>query len=156
MLLKQRKGRARETTDAKFTKLIWGDGEYELDIPLDRSNVATICLDAGYALFKLFLATSKIDLHDEDPVCFKSQDDIVADDNVVEPASNSDDWQLPERPLSVDLNGPQNPDLLQDPQVERHRRVERELLDLHVLANHFPFPRLQAMDKSGQISRRFA
>ena len=42
MLIKQRKGRARETTDAKITKLVWGNGLYELDIPLDRSNVATI------------------------------------------------------------------------------------------------------------------
>ena len=151
MLLKQRKGRARETTDARFTKLIWGDGEYELDIPLDRSNVATIPLAARYALFKLLLATSKIDHHDDDPVCFKSQDNIVTDDKAVEPASDSNDWQLPERPLLVNLNGPQQPDLLQDPQVERHRRVKRELLDLHVLANHLPFPWLQAMAKSGQI-----
>ena len=83
-------------------------------------------------------------------------DDIIIDDKAIEPFTNTDDWKLPGLPHAVNLNGTVQPEILEDPQVVRQRCVERELLNLHVLENHPPFPRLQAMAKSGLTLKRFA
>ena len=84
MMLKQCRGRTQETTDHRQTTLTWADGKYCLDIPLDQSNVATICLAAGYKASKSFLATVEINLHDNELVCYLASDDIVTDDRYIE------------------------------------------------------------------------
>ena len=119
-------------------------------------RVATICLAAGYEAFKSFLDTSESDLHNNVPVCYLDPDDIITDDSTVNPVTNTDDWTLPEHPLVVNLNIPVQPELFKDPQVVQQRRVEREMLGLHVSSNHLPFPSLCAMAKSDLIPKRFA
>jgi hypothetical protein len=67
----ERRGTGSETT-SKQVELFWGGRKFKKTVPMDASNVATLCLAPGYTRFGAFCAEAEVDSEEEDahPMCF--------------------------------------------------------------------------------------
>ena len=147
--------------------MYWGDGDYEIDIPINKkNNVATFRTASGYSKFGIFCEQAQIDYEKEckDPVICQPAE-IEDKDHQGEYKYNLTEWASSKDPKSNKIFDLDNKTISSKRLVSTDDRISNEdkllntsaeLLELHQKFGHISFDRLREMAKQGTINSKYA